>query len=186
MKVAIVAKGGTSAFAPWDDEEWEIWGMPWISHPRVSRLFDVHEEGAVDDEFNKRWEPYALERYPGVPIYCPESRLHISPDTVPFPYEEMRAAFPRAYFENSIAYMIAFAIYEGATDIDLCGVHMMIGADLNGERSSVMYWNGFAEGRGINLTTPAGSPLFMSLWEAGRYGVSNKRRNVSPMMGAIV
>ena len=43
-KIAIVAKAATSANAPWHDEGWEIWGMPWISYPRVDKFFEIHEK----------------------------------------------------------------------------------------------------------------------------------------------
>lgn len=189
MKIAIVAKGGTSALAPWQDEEWEIWGMPWISYPRVTRLFDVHEDserrGTEDDRaWDDAWKAKAFPMYSGVPYYAPESRKYISDSFVELPVDDIKAAFPRAFLENSLAYMIAFAIMQQPEEIGLFGVHM-VGGDFVGERASVLYWSGFVEGRGIKLTVPPGSPLFMSIWEQGRYGVSRAMRTFSPSMGAL-
>lgn len=175
-KVAIVAKGGTSALAPFRDESWEIWGMPWISYPRVTRLFEVHEEGALSPEFDADWRAKAFPRYDGVPLYAVRSRLHISPSTVELDVAALLSLAPVPYFENSIAYMLAQAVLEQVDVIGLWGVHMRGIREYEAERPSVTYLIGLAQGRGIEVYISAGCPLFASVWEAGRYGVDAKRR----------
>lgn len=125
--------------------------------------------------------------YDDIPLYVDPSRMDLSPSTIEYPMDEIEAYFPRKYLENSIAYMIALAIYEGCDEIGLWGVHMTGRAQFEFELPSVAYWMGFAEGRGIKVTTPPGSPLLMSVWESGRYGVDGNRRATLPNMniGAI-
>lgn len=175
MKVAIVAKGGTSSLAPWRNPEWEIWGLPWISYPRVTRLFDLHTQECVDccpvEWFQKgEWVEKGRKQFETVPVYCDSSRAHLYPDAVPYPLEAVQAFLPYAYLENSIAYQLALAMYEGAEEIGLYGVHMMGRPEFVYERPSVTYLVGLAQGKGIRVSIPPGSPLFMSAYEAGRYG----------------
>lgn len=178
-KVAIVGKAGTSGFAPWRDEEWEIWGMPWISCPRVTRLFDIHTQAFWDQ--NKRmteesWIGAYREMYSDIPVYCDASRMKAFVKPVEYPSAEIFASLPFAYLENTIAYELALAIYEGVDEIGLWGVHMMGTHEYAAERPSVTYLIGLAQGRGIKVSLSPGSPLFMSCHEAGRYGLPGGRR----------
>lgn len=177
-KVAIVGKAATSGFAPWRDETWEIWGMPWISCPRMTLLFDVHTHDCWADMALKEeeWIGMYREKYSDIPVYCDPSRNHVFAKPVAFPFEEIAASVPFAYFENTIAYQIAFAIHEGVDEIGLWGIHMMGTHEFAAERPSVTYLVGLAQGRGINVSVAPGSPLFMSCHVAGRYGLPGGRR----------
>lgn len=178
-KVAIVGKAGTSSLAPWRDEEWEIWGMPWISCPRVTRLFDVHTQpfwnkcSVLKDE---DWMWHYRENCLDVPVYCDASRVGVFYKPVVYPLEEVTASLPIPYLENSIAYELALAIHEGVDEIGLWGVHMMGSAEYAEERPSVTYLIGLAQGRGINVSVVPGSPLFMSANIGGRYGLEFGKR----------
>lgn len=177
-RIAIVAKGGTSAFAPYRDSEWEVWGMPWISYPRVDLLFDIHEQGSLAPNFDDKWVPLALSAYPDTPIMSVPSRKHLYPNYRDFPMAEVLAAVPKPIYENTVCYQIGYAIMLGVDEVEeisLPGVHMM--GDYEDERASVLYLCGIAEGMGIKVTTPPGSPLFISRWQAGRYGVDLARRD---------
>lgn len=175
-KVAIVAKAGTSGLAPWRDEGWEIWGLPWISYPRVNRLFESHSQAFADatDYTKDDWidKTNAL----GVPVYCEPCRMHLFQNAVAYPLEAVSVSLPIPYLENSIAYQLALAIHEGADAIGLYGVHMMGGDEYALQRSSITYLVGLAQGRGIEVIVPPGSPLFMSAYIAGRYGVTPELR----------
>ena len=182
-KVAIVAKAATSALAPWRDTEWEIWGLPWISCPRVDRYFDTHDQsfygpGKSPDPFwsEEKW----LGRLDGkIPVYTFESRAHL-PGAVVYPLAEVCQSIPIPYFENSIAYMMALAIHERVDVLGLWGVHMRGASEYEAERPSIAYLVGLAQGRGIEVVIPPGNPLMASVWEAGRYGVNLRRRSIHP------
>lgn len=189
-KIAIVGKGGTASLAPWQDDAWEIWGLPWIAYPRVDRLFDIHSQAFWDETEASRklaaeWEP----RLPDAPILVDPSRLGRFPRAGPFPLDRVCATLPIVYLENSIAYMMALAIAEHANGaaidrIGLWGVHMRGTPEYLDERASVTFLAGLAMGRGISIDIPPGNPLFMSTWNAGRYGLGGGKRMINPLMGA--
>lgn len=192
-KIAIVGKGGTFALAPWQDNDWEIWGMPWIFFPRYTRLFDIHNQVVCDaakgPDRDEAWLPEALRRYPDVPVYCDESRLGAFPGGIAYPFSEISKAIPIPYFENTIAYQLAMAIWEHGEgkqidEIALFGIHMMGRGEFVWQRPSVTYLIGLAQGRGINITNAPGSPLFMSGYFAGRYGVDTRERDPRVITGA--
>jgi len=180
-KVAIVGKAGTSAFTPFRDDSWEIWGMPWIVMPRVSRQFDLHSQDCWDagpgrDPSNDEWIGRNAEKFPDVPVYCEPTRMHRYKVAVEYPLAAVMASLPIAFLENSVAYMLALAIHERADRIGLFGVHMMGSGEYAFERPSITYLVGLAQGRGIEVEIPPGSPLFVSDFNAGRYGQAGGRR----------
>lgn len=180
-KIAIVAKAGTSALAPWRDETWEIWGLPWVSYPRVDKLFELHTQHCCDTSPDNgyrtsEWYPAFLEKHGDVPVYCHESRARLFKNPIPFPFDEVIGSVPFPYFENSIAYQIAFAMMQEPDEIGLWGVHMMGRREYIAERPSVTYLIGLAQGKGIKITMPGGTPLMASYWTAGRYGLTNEER----------
>lgn len=171
-KIAIVARGGTHSLAPWRDTEWEIWGLPWISYPRIDRFFEIHEQDfytGPDAERDGMIEKNIRE-HPQVPVYCTASRAHLFPNPVPYPFEDVIASLPFPFLEDSTSYQIALAIHEGCDELGLWGVHMM-GAYAS-HRPAVTGLVNLAAGKGIKVTVAPGSPLFMSHYMAGRYGIS--------------
>ena len=68
--------------------------------------------------------------------------------------------------------------------IGLYGVHMMGRSEFTWQRACVTWLIGLAEGRGVEVYIPPGSPLFMSGYEAGRYGPYCRERNVNAITGA--
>lgn len=193
-KIAIVAKGGTSALAPWRDDAWEIWGMPWIIYPRVDRLFDIHTqafwlETEKNRTFEAEWSDKARRTYPDKKFYVDPSREHLFNDTVVYPLAEVSDFLPIPYLENSISYMMALALMEHAYGeeieiMGLWGVHMRGAPEYADERASVTYLAGLAQGMGIEIYVPPGNPLFMSAWAAGRYGLPGGKRMINPFMAA--
>lgn len=178
--VAIVGKAGTSAFAPFRDESWEIWGMPWIVMPRASRFFDLHCEQVWNEGPRKlgfdEWVDKGVAASPDAPVYCEPTRMGAYRNAIEYPLGDVMASLPIPFLENSVAYMIALAIFEGVDRIGLYGIHMMGSGEYAFERPSITYLVGLAQGRGIAVDIPPGSPLFISDFNAGRYGQAGGRR----------
>lgn len=180
-KVAIVARAGTSVLAPFRDPEWEIWGLPWVIYPRLDVAFELHSQRIVDEETtpffrDEQWLTVFEERYPHAKIYCAPSRVWRFKNAVEFPLEEVSKALPIPALENTVCYQIALAIKEGREEIGLWGVHMYAGPEAEVALWAIAYLVGLAQGRGIKVTIAPGSPLFMSHYVEGRYGVSNETR----------
>lgn len=175
-----MARAGTSALAPWRDPEWEIWGLPWISYPRLTIAFEIHSQALIDQSQTwlgkGDWLARFNERCPDTLVYCAPSRLHAFKKAIRYPLDDVARSLPIFYLENSIAYMLALAIHKRVDEIGLWGVHMYAGYEADLAQASVAYLVGLAQGRGIKVTIPPGSPLFMSNFEAGRYGVSAVKR----------
>lgn len=184
-KVAIVARAGTAVLAPFRDKEWEIWGLPWISYPRLDRAFEIHSQqfySDIDPGWLKSegWRKEFNERQPDTPVYCDPSRMHGFNNPKDYEFEKVSAVIPIFYFENSVCYMIARAIYEGVDEIGLWGVHMFAGDEAVISGPCVAYMIGLAQGRGIRVTVAPGSPLFASNFVAGRYGLRGGRQSRRP------
>lgn len=179
-KIAIVAKApSTRDMAPFDDASWEIWGlgdqaMPTYPNPlpKWDRWFEIHD---LDSGF-KRWRSDYVEwlkQDHGKPLYINAPNAEVK-SAVVYPRREVFGQFdqfmqnvegePVHYYTNSVAWMLALAIHEGATEIAVFGVDMaQHGVGLKSEyahqRPSVELWLGIAAGRGIKVTIPKESDL---------------------------
>lgn len=129
-KVAILGKLDTKYKAPFDDYEWDIWTLNYnsIDLPRVDLWFDIHEVGA----------------YPGADI----TRNN-------YPFEEAEGLVGGQYYNNSVSYMIAYAILKGYIEIALYGMRFQSDREQRrNEYINVRELIFFAKGRGIKVTAP--------------------------------
>lgn len=177
-KVAIIGAGVGRDHAPYDDPEWEVWGLNAIApcdrfgRLRVDRWFEMHIM-SVQSEDDMQW----IARCP-VPIYLVPSAsswrtegphpLH-NPQQVRYPLEKVEGQF-RSYFTCSFAYMIALALFEGFEDIGVYGGELCYGTERERtvEWACVSWWVGFAQGRGANIHLPPGSHIGTHCY---RYGI---------------
>ena len=76
---------------------------------------------------------------------------------------------PEPFWASTFGYQVALAILEGFTDIALLGMDFGTPREWLFERPNLLFWAGYAAGRGIRLTWPRESSLFQ---HGGRYGYS--------------
>jgi len=159
LKVAIVGFAPSSRLlAPFGNSQWEIWGLNDGYHdlPRWDRWFQLHSpriiSGSVRDRNHWDWLKAQTK-----PIYMREALPEV-PASVRYPLEDITAQFGR-YFTNSISWMIALAIHEGAEDIGIYGVDMATGSEYGDQRPSCEYFLGLALGTGIRIHVPPQSEL---------------------------
>ena len=168
MKVAIVGMSPSATSAPWEDASWEKWGMPWSGDwAQMDRLFEIHGEW---EEFNP--SPDYRERLEscGASLYMQGNPL---PGATKYPLAEV-ASLEGDYFESSVAFMMALAIYEGAEEISLHGVDMKSDEEYGYQKPNMEYMIGFARGRGIKVHVRDDSPLLKFSHFEGytdRYGI---------------
>lgn len=86
-----------------------------------------------------------------VPLIAPY-RYEEIPLSEPFPLDECVKRFGQPYFTNTICYMIAYALLQGAEEIQIFGVNQASSAEYYGEKSGVEYWLGIVNGMGVKLT----------------------------------
>ena len=141
MKINIIGKGDGWESAPLENS----WGATQLILRRpVSMVVDMN------DYSNNRWgveESLEAEasKSEAKRLGIPYIGLHN------YPLQEVIEFFGDDYFSNTIDYMIALAIYKGATEIDIYGVNML-GDQYLFEKPGVEYWRGQAMGRGIKVT----------------------------------
>ena len=152
-KIAIVGKAPASRMAaPYNDSSWEIWGLTdlFTVIPRFDRWFELHEL----EPRKVKWGPYWdwLKKDHGKPLYIREPHPEV-PHGVVYPKREIVDRFGN-YFTNSISWMLALAMHEGATHISLYGVDMAqhgdgVKSEYAHQRPSCEYFLGIATGLGI-------------------------------------
>jgi hypothetical protein len=76
-----------------------------------------------------------------------------------YPLGEVVKKFHTNYFGSTVDYALALAIYEGADEIDLYGVQMLIPTEYGYQKPSGDFWCGVAIGSGIKLSVLGDSSL---------------------------
>lgn len=129
-KVAILGKLPTKYKAPFNNPEWDIWTLNRNSEdlPRIDLWFDIHEVGAYEKADITRKN---------------------------YPFKEAEKLIGGQYYNNSISYMIAYAILQGYEEIALYG--MAFTRDNEHRREEYLNVRElifFAKGKGIKITAP--------------------------------
>lgn len=136
----------------------EIWGMPWDEGywPHYSRLFEMHN---LDLLRNIECRPGGYEKRLkdiDVPLYMQEEYSEFPCTRYPV---EAVSKVTGNYFNSSIAYMVALAIYENVTSISLFGVDMKDDEEFFYQRPNLEYLLGLAKGKGIDVYLPSECPV---------------------------
>ncbi len=169
MKVAIVGSADTSRdLAPYGDESWEIWTLNdmYKVAPRMDRMFQIHDPDRVKQLDPEGWAWLTTQCQVPVWMHRPVPEI---PTAQQYPTEVILKEFGR-YFTNSVSWMIALAIYEGADEIGVFGVDMAHGTEYASQKPSCEYFLGWAKGRGILLHIPEVSDLLKC---REQYGLEN-------------
>lgn len=179
LKVAIVGYASSSKdLAPFDDESWEIWGLNdlYLDIPRYNRWFQQHDEDIMRSRDRRDPNHWEWLKKCKAPIYMQKAHPEI-PSSVTYPLRQVVEKFKLRYFTNSIAYMIALAMYEGASEIGVYGVDMLQDSEYAGQRACCEAWLGLASGMGIIVHLPRESALMKTnFW----YGYQEK-----PAIGGV-
>ena len=132
-KIAILGKLKTKFDAPFDDDSWEIWCL--------NKHTDEHLLKRIDKWFD---------------IHIKPEKLDADVLRKDFPFEECEKLVGGKYFKSTPAYLIAYAILQGATDIALYGMKFYADHERRrGELENVQNMIWFAKGKGINVTAPS-------------------------------
>lgn len=162
-KIAIVGYTDSRHEAPYGDPAWEMWGLNNLhtqvlpdQMPSFSRWYDLHDAATIAaDAAHVEWLSKAT-----IPVYVWRTDP-AWPTSVEFPRVELMDQFGR-YFTNSISWMIAHAILEGATSIGVWGVDMAQSSEYAAQRPSCEYFLGIAAGLGIEVHIAETSDLLKS------------------------
>ena len=190
-KVAIIGCGAGRDKAPYDDKEWECWGLNEVDQKSADRWFEMHELYASSEK-EVKWlknckKPiYMIEVYKEIPMSVKFPLVNVvklvsSPS---YPYHS------RLYFTCTFAYQIALAIYEGFETIGLFGVNLPYGSPRERlvETPCTEYWLGVANGRGIDVQIPSDEYLLHHEYFYGyayQKEIDYTKRKVAAMWGRM-
>ena len=147
--------------------EGETWGVNSLCLRRPVKLaFEIHDidrwvEGNL---FTIEQEIKEINKL-GIPVITQKKHKFL-PTAIPFPMDKM----PVKYFTSSIAYMIAYAIYKKATEIELHGVPLLYREEYMRQQPCIEFWLGYAVSRGIKVTVHGPTNIFSSEPYKGLYG----------------
>ena len=168
-KIAIVGYTPSRVQAPYDDPEWEIWGLNTLYEfddvPRYDRWFEIHSYGWSPSRDKKIKKVREAFKSGNTPLYMQEVDPDI-PNSRRYPVEKAREMFGD-YFTNSVSYMIALAIMEGAEEIGIYGIDMATDSEFGYQKPSCEYFIGIARGRGIKVHIPHESDLLKTRFQYG-------------------
>ena len=155
-RIAIVGTAETSLhLAPWNNPDWELWGLNGLHTFNMGnwdRWFELHTLEQIH-EFSSGVHWKWLQSLDGSkPVYMQQPLPEVK-GSVAFPYQRLMDRFGK-YITNTVSWMLALAIDEGATEIGLYGVEMAMDDEYQHQRPSCEYFIGVARGLGITVTLP--------------------------------
>ena len=175
-KIAIVGYTPTRVHAPFDDPEWECWGMnnlhTAMDASKFDRWFDLHDAETIESD--KPHVEWLQSGCGGMPVFVFRRRDEW-PTSADFPTQYITDKFGN-YFTNSVSWMLAMAIDQvqwaigDGAEIGVFGVDMAQSGEYSSQRPSCEYFLGIAAGAGITTTIPNESDLLKT---ASMYGVEN-------------
>lgn len=191
MKAAIVGLSGDGANVPWDDPEWQVWGLNGghmrgglFLRPdgrfRADRWFQMHPPNCCDPGELDWLQRLDDGDVPPVPTYVRAVDMAHWTATypkaaeaglfLPYPEKDIAEQFPGCWFANTFCLEIALALSQGATEIGLFGTECAgWGREVAVERPAVAFWMGLICGAGVGLVN-GNETLFYGL-ENPRYGL---------------
>jgi hypothetical protein len=163
-KVAICGTAPTVRHAPFNNDEFDIWGVAHCTFlmdvTRMDVIFEIHKKEIYD----KDNAPF--HRFPNALLYLPELDAKF-PNAKKFPLKEILDKYKvnegfdnaRSYMSSSIPYMICMAIEAGYEEIHMYGIHLLMEEEYFFQRPCVEYYLGLAQGKGIKVFIADGADI---------------------------
>lgn len=183
MKVNIIGRAPGWQAAPKDGICWGL-NSHILKRP-YNVIFDMHDIEEVFTDF--RTENWKLVKGPRRDLLpesikkCEENDVTIfslgqNADRmcVAYPIDKIKNYFGSDYFGSGIPYMIALAIYQGFTEIDIWGVFLSVSDEYAYQKPSIEFWIGMAMGRGIKVTVHGMTRLLKNIRDQ-LYGYQTKQ-----------
>lgn len=165
-KLAIIGGSPSASQAPYNDDEFELWGLGNQAdrHPRIDRLFEIHDNLSEHPAEYPKWLAGL-----GVPLVVSD-KFPIQADHIEtYPEAEVDDLFIPDYLTSSPAYMLAYAILQGYEVIHFYGIDMAVDDhEYYKQRPCFEAWCGYAKGLGIELVFPEKCPVLKSKYKEGR------------------
>lgn len=185
LKVAIVGTAPTSKMlAPFADDSWQIWACSAGNVDQLPRVNVWYEMHAINEMMAPENRAMAEPFYGWLKGKSDAGMFDVVmlefnqfvPKAVPYPRDRMIELFGRNWFTSTVAYMLAVAIANGATEIALFGVDMAADQEhYQAQRAGCVRFIEIAMERGIKVHVPDESCLLASTpmygyWEGTPFG----------------
>jgi hypothetical protein len=128
--------------------DWDRWFDIHPVHP------EPHHRGILAKR-PEAWDWYTRQTS-GRPIYLREAHPDVR-DSVAFPRQMVQDTLKSARFTVSVDWIIGLAICEGVQRIVLNGIGTRFHEQFQYSHKGILYWIGYAEGRGIDVVIDAPS-----------------------------
>ena len=209
-RICIVGTAPTWRDAPWGDPSVEMWLLNdmWLLNPsRADRWYDLHPFDKfhyskvgkkqlghqVPAGYFVRPEGHldALRRMT-IPVYVQDAAQLGSPNAVTFPKAEVEKSVG-PYFASSPAWMVGHAIAEGATEIQIFGIHLATDWEYLKQKPNMSFLLGVAAGKGIKVIVPKTAPLIRESHQYAyqadpdlpRVAIKKRIQDLEQQLGAI-
>jgi hypothetical protein len=154
----------------WNSRADQVWSIAWAYEydvPRLDRILEIHpiwmQAQSKKAEYIKARQHWAwLKKNKTIPIYMMNRHPEV-PKAVRYPLEDVQALVPEArrkkVFTSSFDFLMALAILEGFTRIEVYGFEMGSDTEYRYQREGAAYWISQCDARGIELVLPENSML---------------------------
>ncbi len=162
-EVIILGSGRTKSLCDYHCETWGV-NFTYMLAKKLDKLFFTDENSEVEkhqyQELNKLKSLHPTLVFP---IIYPKFKDFGLPIEI-YPIDKIISYFDTKYFCNSIAYMLAYAIYKGYDKIWLYGMEFGETTfdnirQLLQEKPGMEYWVGIANGEGVEIIIPEESDI---------------------------
>lgn len=176
LKIALVGTAPSSRMlAPFNDKSWTIWACSpgnMNALPRFDAWFEIHSN-LLWPEHESYGKPY-LEwlKTQSCPVYMQDrwptleggwvDTKTLVPNAQPIPWRDLIVEFGEDFFTSSFAWMMAFAMTQGAKEIALYGIDMASRDEYILQRPGFFYFRNEARRRGIKVSAPNESDIMQS------------------------
>lgn len=175
--VAIVGRGKTAKYAPFDNPNIDIWAFNdnAMTLPRVEAMFEMHPDWDDTERLNgvpgiDEYRQWLRKPHP-FPIYMHDRDPRV-PASVDYPINAITFLFHKTmwkgkheiqhFYTSTTPEAIALAIHKVYERIELYGVELTQEFEYANHRDSVFFWLGRATGAGIQVAIHEESKLYDS------------------------
>jgi len=145
---------------------WGVNNVHWLLD--LDLIVDIHKNRLAPVEQKDKDHMADLEKK-NIPTYA-NDLIPGQPHIMKYPIDEVIEYCGSDYFGSGIDYLIALAIYKGATSIHIYGVMMAKGSEYEHQLPSVSHWLGIAIGRGIKVKVHGKKTSLLRTRNGLRYG----------------
>lgn len=168
-KIALIGTGRLAETAPYDDPDYEIWGVASrLKHvTRADRWFELHRLDGEPKSFQDNWRKDIKRWSKEVELYMLYPEPNLGPRVIPYPYQRIVDRFGTFFMTSSFSWMMALAIDELRPEdgepvpgeLSFWGVDMEYGTEYRHQRVGFRHFIDVARVLNITVTRFADSGL---------------------------